>query len=134
MTRIIYVNGRYLPYAAAGVHAEDRGFQFADAVYEVCEVKAGRLIDETRHMPRLGATLYIAKRSGRSGGCGQARRPIRIRYIMENNYVLICSFRGFYPRRSAGCATLAVAAHHLLALGLFVIHLHQAIEQPHAPA
>ena len=35
MTRVIYVNGRYLPYAEAGVHAEDRGFQFADAVYEV---------------------------------------------------------------------------------------------------
>ena len=46
MTRIVYVNGRYLPYAQAGVHVEDRGFQFADAVYEVCEVKDGRLIDE----------------------------------------------------------------------------------------
>ena len=53
MTRIIYVNGRYLPYAQACVHAEDRGFQFADAVYEVCEVKGGRLVDETRHMGRL---------------------------------------------------------------------------------
>jgi D-alanine transaminase len=57
MTRIVYVNGRYLPYAAAGVHAEDRGFQFADAVYEVCEVKGGRLVDETRHMARLARSL-----------------------------------------------------------------------------
>lgn len=57
MTRVIYVNGRYLPYAEAGVHAEDRGFQFADAVYEVCEVKAGRLVDETRHMRRLARSL-----------------------------------------------------------------------------
>jgi D-alanine transaminase len=58
VTRIVYVNGRYLPYAEATVHAEDRGFQFADAVYEVCEVKGGRLVDETRHMGRLARSLY----------------------------------------------------------------------------
>jgi len=57
VTRIVYVNGRYWPYAAAQVHAEDRGFQFADAVYEVCEVRGGRLIDETRHMRRLARSL-----------------------------------------------------------------------------
>jgi D-alanine transaminase len=57
MTRVVYVNGRYLPYAEAAVHAEDRGFQFADAVYEVCEVKGGRLVDETRHMQRLIRSL-----------------------------------------------------------------------------
>ena len=57
MTRTVYVNGRYLPYAEAAVHAEDRGFQFADGVYEVCEVKGGRLVDETRHMGRLARSL-----------------------------------------------------------------------------
>jgi D-alanine transaminase len=57
VTRTVYVNGRYLPYAEAGVHAEDRGFQFADAVYEVVEVKDGRLVDETRHMARLARSL-----------------------------------------------------------------------------
>ena len=57
MTRIIYVNGRYVPYADAAVHAEDRGFQFADAVYEVCEVKGGRLVDEARHLTRLWRSL-----------------------------------------------------------------------------
>lgn len=57
MTRIVYVNGRYLPYAQAAVHVEDRGFQFADAVYEVCEVKGGRLIDEGRHLARLERSL-----------------------------------------------------------------------------
>lgn len=57
MTRIVYVNGRYLPYARAKVHAEDRGFQFADAVYEVCEVKGGGLVDETRHIERLTRSL-----------------------------------------------------------------------------
>jgi len=57
MTRIVYVNGRYLPYAEAAIHPEDRGNQFADAVYEVCEVRDGRLIDETRHMARLERSL-----------------------------------------------------------------------------
>ncbi len=57
MARIIYVNGRYLPWGEAQVHAEDRGFQFGDAVYEVCEVKGGRLIDEARHMARLRRSL-----------------------------------------------------------------------------
>jgi D-alanine transaminase len=61
MTRVIYVNGRYLPYRQAHVHAEDRGFQFADAVYEVCEVKGGRLVDETRHMRRLARSLAELK-------------------------------------------------------------------------
>lgn len=58
MARVVYVNGRYLPYAHASVHVEDRGFQFADAVYEVCEVKDGRLVDETRHIERLGRSLH----------------------------------------------------------------------------
>ena len=57
MTRVVYVNGQYLPYAEAGVHAEDRGFQFGDAVYEVCEVAGGRLVDETRHIARLARSL-----------------------------------------------------------------------------
>jgi D-alanine transaminase len=57
VTRVVYVNGRYLPYAQACVHAEDRGFQFGDAVYEVCEVRRGRLVDETRHMARLARSL-----------------------------------------------------------------------------
>ena len=57
MSRIAYVNGRYLPRAKAKVSVEDRGFQFADGVYEVCEVREGRLIDERRHMARLARSL-----------------------------------------------------------------------------
>ncbi|MEA2904911.1 MAG: D-alanine transaminase [Alphaproteobacteria bacterium] len=57
MSRIAYVNGRYLPRRDAKVHVEDRGYQFADGVYEVCEVRAGRLIDERRHMARLARSL-----------------------------------------------------------------------------
>jgi D-alanine transaminase len=57
MSRIAYVNGQYVPHAQAQVAIEDRGFQFADGVYEVCEVRAGRLVDESRHMARLDRSL-----------------------------------------------------------------------------
>jgi D-alanine transaminase len=57
MSRIAYVNGRYRPHADAAVHVEDRGYQFSDGVYEVCEVRAGRLVDERRHMERLTRSL-----------------------------------------------------------------------------
>jgi len=57
MSRIAYVNGRYLLRSEAKVSVEDRGYQFADGVYEVCEVRAGRLVDERRHMARLARSL-----------------------------------------------------------------------------
>jgi len=57
MSRIAYVNGRYLPMRNAMVHVEDRGYQFGDGVYEVCEVRGGRLIDERRHLDRLKRSL-----------------------------------------------------------------------------
>ncbi len=57
MSRIAYVNGRYLPHGAAGIHVEDRGFQFADGVYEVIAVAGGRLIDEALHFARLHRSL-----------------------------------------------------------------------------
>jgi len=57
MSRIAYVNGRYLPRERALVSIEDRGFQFGDGVYEVCEVRGGRIIDERRHMARLERSL-----------------------------------------------------------------------------
>lgn len=57
MSRIIYVNGSYKPYANAYIHAEDRGFQFADSVYEVIEVLGHKLVDATRHLTRLERSL-----------------------------------------------------------------------------
>ncbi|MEP9353402.1 D-amino-acid transaminase [Xanthobacter sp. KR7-65] len=57
MSRIAYVNGRYLPLRDASVNVEDRGYQFADGVYEVCEVWHGRLVDERRHLDRLDRSL-----------------------------------------------------------------------------
>ncbi|HEY0568639.1 MAG TPA: D-amino-acid transaminase [Xanthobacteraceae bacterium] len=57
MSRIAYVNGRYVPLRYAAVNVEDRGYQFSDGVYEVCEVRGGRLVDERRHMERLARSL-----------------------------------------------------------------------------
>jgi D-alanine transaminase len=57
VSRVAYVNGRYRAFAQALVHVEDRGFQFADGVYEVCEVIGGRLVDARRHLDRLERSL-----------------------------------------------------------------------------
>lgn len=57
MARVAYVNGRFVPHHAARVHVEDRGFQFADGVYEVVAVQGGRLIDEDGHLNRLDRSL-----------------------------------------------------------------------------
>jgi D-alanine transaminase len=57
MPRIAYVNGRYLPHREATVHIEDRGYQFADGVYEVCEVARGYIVDMRRHLDRLNRSL-----------------------------------------------------------------------------
>jgi D-alanine transaminase len=57
MSRIAYVNGRYLPLAHASVNIEDRGYQFSDGVYEVCEVRGATLVDERRHIERLQRSL-----------------------------------------------------------------------------
>ncbi len=53
MARFAYVNGRFVPHAAAAIHIEDRGFQFADGVYEVVTVIGGRFVDEGGHLARL---------------------------------------------------------------------------------
>ena len=57
MSRIAYVNGRYAPFADATVHVEDRGYQFADGVYEVIAVRDGRLADLEPHLDRLDRSL-----------------------------------------------------------------------------
>ena len=57
MSHIAYVNGYYVPIGMAAVHVEDRGFQFADSIYEVCAVVDGELVDETLHFERLVRSL-----------------------------------------------------------------------------
>jgi D-alanine transaminase len=57
MSRIAYVNGQYELMGAASVHIEDRGYQFADGVYEVCEIRGAKIVDFTKHMTRLQRSL-----------------------------------------------------------------------------
>lgn len=57
MSRVAYVNGVYRPHGEAVVHVEDRGFQFADGVYEVWSVFDGRMADYEGHMTRLARSL-----------------------------------------------------------------------------
>ncbi|MFT5487974.1 MAG: D-alanine transaminase [Alphaproteobacteria bacterium] len=57
MPRISYVNGRFIRHSHAAVHIEDRGYQFADAIYEVIAIVRGRLIDDQLHFERLERSL-----------------------------------------------------------------------------
>ena len=57
MSRVAYVNGRYVPHRQAAVSIDDRGFQFADAVYEYFAVFGGKLADAPGHFERLWRSL-----------------------------------------------------------------------------
>jgi D-alanine transaminase len=57
LSRISYVNGRYVGHRDAAVHIEDRGYQFADGVYEVIAVRNGHCIDLEPHFDRLDRSL-----------------------------------------------------------------------------
>ncbi|MFZ6764202.1 D-amino-acid transaminase [Pseudoroseomonas sp. WGS1072] len=57
MSRIAYVNGRYVPQRHASVNVEDRGYQFGDGIYEVVHLYGGRFVDEDRHLDRLERSL-----------------------------------------------------------------------------
>jgi D-alanine transaminase len=61
MNRIVYVNGEYVPEAEAKVSVFDRGFLFADGVYEVTPVVNGKLVDYDPHMERLDRSLRELK-------------------------------------------------------------------------
>ena len=63
MSRIAYVNGRYVPHRQAAVSIDDRGFQFADAVYEYFAVFGGKLADAAGH---FGAAHRTAHGRGRA--------------------------------------------------------------------
>jgi D-alanine transaminase len=57
MSRIVYVNGEFVPEADAKVSVFDRGFMLADGVYEVSSVLRGKLIENNGHMVRLRRSL-----------------------------------------------------------------------------
>jgi len=57
MSRVAYVNGRYIAHHQAAVHIEDRGYQFGDGVYEVVMVLNGQFVDYDGHIKRLYNSL-----------------------------------------------------------------------------
>ncbi len=61
MPRFVYLNGQYVDHSNAFIHAEDRGFLFGDAVYEVIACIHGHLADEVGHLDRLKRSLNELK-------------------------------------------------------------------------
>ncbi len=100
MSRIAYVNGQYVPHADAAVHVEDRGYQFADGVYEVVPVFGGILVDEGAHLDRLERSLgelKIAMPMDRRALMLVARELIR-RNDLTNGFLYMQITRGVAPR------------------------------------
>jgi len=103
MSRVAYVAGQYLPHRQAAVHIEDRGFQFADGVYEVIAVKGGHLVDEGLHLVRLNRSLGELRIAA---PIGDAALKIVIREIIRRNgvdtgIVYLQVTRGAAPREHA---------------------------------
>lgn len=100
MLRIAYVNGRYQPYDRAVVHIEDRGYQFADGVYEVVTIWDGHPIDEAGHIDRLGRSLEMIRLGwpvARPALHHIIRRVVRLNRL-RRGLVYIQVTRGVAPR------------------------------------
>jgi D-alanine transaminase len=103
MSRIAYVNGRYRRWHDACVHIEDRGYQFADGVYEVCEVADGHMVDERRHMGRLARSLEALRIPMPMAGTalGVILREIILRNRVRDGIVYLQITRGVARRDHA---------------------------------
>lgn len=103
MSRIAYVNGVYQPHGQAVVHIEDRGFQFADGVYEVWSVFDGRLADYQGHLTRLARSLTELRIDipMSAEALGIVLRETVRRNRVRNGLVYIQITRGTAPRDHA---------------------------------
>lgn len=100
MSQIAYVNGAYMPLAHARVSILDRGFQFADSIYEVWAVRGGRLADVQGHLTRLWrslAELRIAPPMGEASLMAVVRE-IQRRNRVRDGIVYLQISRGAAPR------------------------------------
>lgn len=100
MARIAYVNGRYLPIGRPAVAIEDRGYQFADGVYEVIKTVFGQPRDLDRHLDRLERSLgelRIAMPMSRAALCRVIAETLR-RNAIRHAIVYIQVSRGTAPR------------------------------------
>jgi len=100
MPRIAYVNGRYVPHADAAVHIEDRGYQFADGVYEVVTVHGGHLVDEAGHVDRLDRSLRELSMAWPIGrrSLGLIMRELVRRNAVSDGMLYMQVSRGVAPR------------------------------------
>ena len=103
MSRIAYVAGQYVPHREAMVHIEDRGFQFADGVYEVVAVRGGQLIDEDRHLTRLHRSLSELRIAAPMADAALkiVLRQVVRRNGVDNGIVYLQVTRGSAPRDHA---------------------------------
>ena len=111
MSRIAYVNGRYLPQPEASVNIEDRGYQFADGVYEVLCLSQGRFLDEDLHMRRLERSLRelaIAMPMSRPALLGVLREVTR-RNRLSTGLIYMQVTRGVAKREHAFPTAVAPA-------------------------
>jgi D-alanine transaminase len=100
MSRIAYINGRYVPQSRAQVRVEDRGYLFSDGVYDVIPVHRGHLAFADRHLDRLDrslAELQIARPMSRAALMLVAHEVIHRNHI-NNGGVYIQVTRGVAPR------------------------------------
>ena len=100
MGRVAYVNGRFVRHADACVHIEDRGYQFADGVYEVWAVFAGRTIDSAGHFERLKRSLgelRIAMPVSQ-GALEVILRQVTLRNRIMDGMIYLQVTRGVAPR------------------------------------
>ncbi|HEY3796906.1 MAG TPA: D-amino-acid transaminase [Caulobacteraceae bacterium] len=103
MSRVAYVNGRFVPHGQAAVHIEDRGFQFADGVYEVWAVLGGLLGDAAGHFERLERSLgelSIAMPMARAALMVLLKETVRRNKVREG-LVYLQVTRGVAPRDHA---------------------------------
>lgn len=100
MPRIAYINGRYVPHRDAVVHIEDRGFQFADGVYEVVAIRDGRAIDQGLHLARLHRSLdaLMIKPPMTDAALGTILREVVRRNLVREGLVYLQVTRGTAPR------------------------------------
>ena len=107
MSRVAYVDGQYLPHRSAAVHIEDRGYQFADGVYEVIAVVGGCLLDEEPHLARLSRSLAELRITA---PMSNAALRVVVREVVRRNdvrdgIVYVQITRGVAPRDHAFPAT-----------------------------
>ena len=122
MSRIVYVNGEYLPEEAAKISVFDRGFLFADAVYEVTSVLDGRLVDNRGHLARLRRSLEALRipMPLDEGEIEAVQRALIERNRLENGIVYMQVTRGAadrdfpYPREANPSLVMFTQARPLI--------------------